>query len=45
MEGHDAQRHMVAHRFILGYHAMMKRMPDGTAWVVLMNSSGWNGPN
>ena len=23
---------------------MMKRMPDGTSWVVLMNSSGWNGP-
>jgi len=27
-----------------GTTAMMKRMPDGTAWVVLMNSSGWNGP-
>lgn len=27
-----------------GTSAMMKRMPDGTAWVVLMNSSGWNGP-
>lgn len=27
-----------------GTSAMMKRMPDGTAWVVLMNSSAWNGP-
>jgi len=27
-----------------GTTAMMKRMPDGTAWVVLMNSSSWNGP-
>jgi len=27
-----------------GTTAMMKRMPDGTEWVVLMNSSGWNGP-
>lgn len=27
-----------------GTTAMMKRLPDGTAWVVLMNSSGWNGP-
>jgi CubicO group peptidase (beta-lactamase class C family) len=27
-----------------GTTAMLKRMPDGTAWVVLMNSSGWNGP-
>jgi len=27
-----------------GTSAMMKRMADGTAWVVLMNSSGWNGP-
>jgi CubicO group peptidase (beta-lactamase class C family) len=27
-----------------GTTAMMKRMPDGTSWVVLMNSSGWNGP-
>ena len=27
-----------------GTTAMMKRMPDGTAWVVLLNSSGWNGP-
>jgi len=26
-----------------GTSAMMKRMPDGTAWVVLMNSSAWNG--
>jgi len=23
---------------------MLKRMPDGTAWVVLTNSSAWNGP-
>jgi hypothetical protein len=22
----------------------MKRLPDGTAWVVLLNSSAWNGP-
>jgi CubicO group peptidase (beta-lactamase class C family) len=27
-----------------GTTAMMKRMRDGTAWVVLMNTSGWNGP-
>jgi hypothetical protein len=27
-----------------GTTAMMKRMPDGTAWVVLLNSSAWNGP-
>ena len=27
-----------------GTTAMMKRLPDGTAWVVLMNSSAWNGP-
>lgn len=27
-----------------GTAAMMKRMPDGTAWVVLMNTSAWNGP-
>lgn len=27
-----------------GTTAMLKRMPDGTAWVVLMNSSAWNGP-
>ena len=27
-----------------GTTAMMKRMHDGTAWVVLMNTSGWNGP-
>ncbi len=27
-----------------GTSAMMKRMPDGTSWVVLMNSSAWNGP-
>jgi CubicO group peptidase (beta-lactamase class C family) len=26
-----------------GTSAMMKRMPDGTAWVVLFNSSAWNG--
>jgi hypothetical protein len=23
---------------------MMKRQPDGTAWVVLLNTSAWNGP-
>ena len=23
---------------------MMKRLPDGTAWVVLLNTSAWNGP-
>lgn len=27
-----------------GTAAMLKRMPDGTAWVVLTNSSAWNGP-
>lgn len=27
-----------------GTSAMMKRMPDGTAWVVLLNTSAWNGP-
>ena len=27
-----------------GTTAMMKRLPDGTSWVVLMNSSAWNGP-
>ncbi len=27
-----------------GTSAMMKRMPDGTAWVVLSNTSAWNGP-
>ncbi len=27
-----------------GSAGMMKRMPDGTAWVVLLNSSAWNGP-
>jgi CubicO group peptidase (beta-lactamase class C family) len=27
-----------------GSSAMMKRMPDGTAWVVLFNTSAWNGP-
>ncbi len=27
-----------------GTTAMMKRLPDGTAWVVLLNTSAWNGP-
>jgi CubicO group peptidase (beta-lactamase class C family) len=27
-----------------GTTAMMKRLPDATAWVVLFNSSAWNGP-
>lgn len=27
-----------------GTTAMMKRMSDGTAWVVLFNTSAWNGP-
>lgn len=27
-----------------GTAGMMKRLPDGTAWVVLFNSSAWNGP-
>ncbi len=27
-----------------GSAGMMKRQPDGTAWVVLFNSSAWNGP-
>ncbi|HUW93050.1 MAG TPA: serine hydrolase domain-containing protein [Bacteroidales bacterium] len=27
-----------------GTIGMMKRMPDGTAWVVLFNTSAWNGP-
>lgn len=27
-----------------GTTAMMKRLPDGTAWVVLFNTSAWNGP-
>jgi CubicO group peptidase (beta-lactamase class C family) len=27
-----------------GTSGMMKRLPDGTAWVVLFNSSAWNGP-
>lgn len=27
-----------------GTAGMMKRQPDGTAWVVLLNSSTWNGP-
>jgi CubicO group peptidase (beta-lactamase class C family) len=26
-----------------GTSAMMKRMPDGTAWVVIFNTSAWNG--
>jgi hypothetical protein len=28
-----------------GSSAMMKRLPDGTAWVVLLNTSAWNGPS
>ena len=27
-----------------GSAGMLKRQPDGTAWVVLLNSSAWNGP-
>jgi CubicO group peptidase (beta-lactamase class C family) len=27
-----------------GSAGMMKRMSDGTSWVVLLNSSAWNGP-
>jgi CubicO group peptidase (beta-lactamase class C family) len=27
-----------------GSAGMIKRMPDGTAWAVLLNSSAWNGP-
>jgi CubicO group peptidase (beta-lactamase class C family) len=27
-----------------GSAGMMKRQPDGIAWVVLINSSAWNGP-
>jgi len=27
-----------------GTAAMLKRQPDGIAWVVLFNSSSWNGP-
>ncbi len=27
-----------------GSAGMIKRQPDGTAWVVLLNSSAWNGP-
>lgn len=27
-----------------GTSGMMRRQPDGTAWVVLLNSSAWNGP-
>jgi len=27
-----------------GTAGMMKRMPDGTAWVALFNTSAWNGP-
>jgi hypothetical protein len=23
---------------------MIKRQPDGVAWVVLLNTSAWNGP-
>ena len=30
--------------FFPGTTAMMKRLPDGMAWVVLLNSSAWNGP-
>jgi len=28
-----------------GTAGMIKRQPDGTAWVVLLNSSAWNGPD
>jgi hypothetical protein len=28
-----------------GSAGMLKRQPDGTAWVVLLNSSAWNGPD
>jgi CubicO group peptidase (beta-lactamase class C family) len=27
-----------------GTAGMMKRQPDGTAWVILLNTSAWNGP-
>jgi CubicO group peptidase (beta-lactamase class C family) len=27
-----------------GTAGMMKRQPDGTAWVMLLNTSAWNGP-
>jgi CubicO group peptidase (beta-lactamase class C family) len=27
-----------------GSAGVLKRQPDGTAWVVLLNSSAWNGP-
>jgi hypothetical protein len=27
-----------------GTAGMMKRQPDGISWVVLLNSSAWNGP-
>ncbi len=27
-----------------GTSGMMRRMPDGTEWVILFNSSSWNGP-
>jgi CubicO group peptidase (beta-lactamase class C family) len=27
-----------------GTACMLKRQPDGTAWVILLNSSAWNGP-
>lgn len=30
--------------FFPGTTAMMKRLPDGRAWAVLLNSSAWNGP-
>jgi len=30
--------------FFPGTTAMMKRLPNGMAWVVLLNSSAWNGP-
>ena len=27
-----------------GTAGVLKRQPDGTAWVVLLNTSAWNGP-
>ncbi len=30
--------------FFPGTTAMMKRMPGGISWVVILNSSAWNGP-
>ena len=30
--------------FFPGTTAMMKRFPNGLSWVVLLNSSAWNGP-